>query len=107
MSIFQRLVLRCAAVAIIATACICLGAQTGESANEAGSISTSIALDSDRFPVGQGPLVILTIDNLTDRDLYLHGNWFQLHIEGEVRSADEVVSADVNWKTTSRRGPIA
>jgi hypothetical protein len=83
MKAFKHHFLRLVAVLVVLTSGIRLSAQLGASTSQADSIAVSIALDKDHFPVGQSPLVILKMNNLTDQDLYLHGDWLQLHIEGE------------------------
>ncbi len=83
MNTFQRFFLRFVAVVMVATSGVCIGAQTVASASQTDSITVSMTLDKDHLPVGQSPWVLLTFNNRTDRDLYLNGNWFQLHIAGE------------------------
>jgi hypothetical protein len=68
---------------VIASSGICLGGQTVAPVSQADSITVSMTLDKDHFPIGQSPLVSLRLNNQTDRDLHLHGNRLQLHIEGE------------------------
>jgi len=79
---FKRIFRQFAAMAVIASSSICIGAQTGASAGQVNSIAVSITLDKSQFNVGESPVVILTMNNPTTRDLYLHGNWDRVHIEG-------------------------
>ncbi|MGD0941336.1 MAG: hypothetical protein ABR905_16675 [Terracidiphilus sp.] len=83
MNAFHRFKIRLAAAVVIAASSAALGAQTVAPASQTDSITVSISLDKDHFPVGQSPLVPVTMINRTDRDLYLNGNWYRVHIEGE------------------------
>jgi hypothetical protein len=71
------------AIVVITFGSKCLVAQTAELARKTDSLTLSIALDKNQFMVGQSPSVIVKMYNHTESVLYLHGNWFQVHIEGE------------------------
>ena len=83
MSRFRNPALFLTIIVLIAAKDMHIDAQQASSGSQSASIVISIALDKDHFQVGQSPWVIVTMNNRTDRDLYLHGNWDQLHIEGE------------------------
>ena len=83
MNTFKYFVLRLAIVVVVAASSHSLGAQAVASSSQTDSITVSVAIDKDHLPPGQSPWVLLTFNNRADRDLYLHGDWFQLHIEGE------------------------
>jgi hypothetical protein len=82
LSFFRRVALPGAMIFIIVAKCISLDAQPVAPANQADSITVSIALDKDQFPVGQSPWVLVTMKNLTDHDLPFHFDTIRLHIEG-------------------------
>jgi len=83
MNAFLNFAPRIIAMAVIVTSASSLGAQSVVPAGQTDSITVSISLDKDHFPVGQSPRVLATMINRTDRDLYLNGNWYRVHIDGE------------------------
>jgi hypothetical protein len=81
---FRALALSAAVILGVAAQSICVAAQPASPASQTDSISLSTVLDKDHFPSGQSPRVIVTMNSLLpERDLYFHGNWYQVHIEGE------------------------
>lgn len=79
----QQFVLRLATVVVIASSGICLGGQTVAPSSQIDSITVSMTLDKDHFPVGQSPNVRVTMSNQTDHNIPFHFNMLRLHIEGE------------------------
>jgi hypothetical protein len=83
MNKFRQFVLRLATVVLIASSGICLGGQTVVAASQTDSITVSMTLDKDHFPVGQSPNVRVTMNNQTDHNIPFHFNMLLLHIERE------------------------
>jgi len=62
-----------------------LHAQTSSDTGQSDSISASIALEKDHVEFGKSPVVLLTVKNLTDHKVHVHGSphKYIIHVEGQ------------------------
>ena len=74
-----------AAIMLIIADGISLSAQDVPHANQSASITFSIALGQDQVVVGQKPLLILTVKNMTREAVSLRtgADSYRVHVEGE------------------------
>jgi hypothetical protein len=70
-------------IILIAATSNTLDAQDASTASKSPSIVVSIVLEKESVPVGQSPWVVLTVRNLIDHDVPMHGSMMRLHVEGE------------------------
>jgi len=82
---FHFIAVNLEAVLLLISSCsIYLDAQGVSADNQSDSISVSIALENDHIPVGKSPLILLTVKNLTDREVPLHTSvhMYRVHVLG-------------------------
>lgn len=82
MKISQALTLRLAAIGSIVVISISVFGQASSAASPP-SIAASITVDKYQVPIGQSPWAILTVKNLTDHEVALHGWMYRAHVDGE------------------------
>ena len=87
--------------------------QTASKVNPPPSIAVSISIDRDSVTQGQTPWAILTVKNLTERELPIHDWAVRVHIEGQngeppatliqrlmtgkLQPGDQAIRADEQW----------
>lgn len=82
---FRTLALPLALTLFIAVKCPSIEAQTSSEttpSTQPWSFSTSIAMKKEKITIGQTPLLILTIKNLTDHPIY-RSDYFLPHVDGK------------------------
>jgi hypothetical protein len=81
----RTLALTVAAILVIAANCTSLDAQATSTGSQSALISASIALENAGDPVGQKPLVVLTIKNVGSREICLStaSSVYRVHVERE------------------------
>jgi hypothetical protein len=81
MAAFHKFALRLAVIALIAVQGIAADAQISPPTNRSGSMVLNFRLDKDRLPVGQSPVAILIVDNLTDGYLKINDGGYRIHVD--------------------------
>ena len=85
MTRFRTLVLFLTMPAMYAANKIALDAQTTTPSSKSASISVSVSLQKNRIATDEKPLAILTVKNISDRDVSLRTDMldYRVHLEGE------------------------
>jgi hypothetical protein len=82
MNLSRSFALRLAAITFLSV-CSPVYGQTASSTAQPASIAVSIAMDKDHVPIGQIPLAILTVKNLTDHEVVIHDSMYRAYVEGK------------------------
>jgi hypothetical protein len=86
MTMFRIFAVFVGATVALASSSIPLVAQTTPAANQSDSIAISIALDKDHLSIGQVPIALVTIKNISElevQDVCVPENPYRVHVEGK------------------------
>lgn len=83
MNVSQNFALPLAAIVLLAVSSISSYGQNEPSKAQRPGIAVSIVMEKDKVPVGQMPMAILTVKNLTDQEIVIHNSMYQAYVEGD------------------------
>lgn len=83
MATFHNFALRLVTIAVIFTQSIAVDSQISTPPDRSASMVLNFRLEKNRVPVGQSPLAILIVDNLTDHYLTIGDSTYRVYVEGK------------------------
>lgn len=72
-------------ISVLAVCGVLISAQDTLKYNQSGTQFVKISMQKDRIPLGELPIVVLTIENLTNHEIpqYIATDKYRIHVEGK------------------------